>query len=295
MWFKNLQIYRITDWKITPAQLEEALSKHALQNCSSMDMQSRGWVSPKAEGEPFVHTLNQQMLIALGVEKKLLPSTVINQYTKARAVEMEEQQGFRPGRKQMKELKEAVTDELLPRAFALRSKTYAWIDPVGGWFVIDTSNAAKADELLEVLHKSAEAFALKLVRTKLSPTSAMTSWLAGTDVPAAFTIDRDCELRATGDEKATVRYVRHALDADEIRKHIETGKEATKLAMTWGDKVSFVLHENMQLKRIAPLDILKEQGEAAEDMFDSDFAIMTGELSYLIPDVLNALGGEDIA
>ena len=26
MWFKNLQIYRITDWKITSTQLEEALS-----------------------------------------------------------------------------------------------------------------------------------------------------------------------------------------------------------------------------------------------------------------------------
>ena len=38
-----------------------------------MEMQSRGWVSPKAEDEPCVHTLGQQMLIALGVEKNRCP------------------------------------------------------------------------------------------------------------------------------------------------------------------------------------------------------------------------------
>lgn len=98
-----------------------------------MDLQTRGWVSPKAEGEPFVHRSGQQLLISLGLEKKLLPSTVINQFTKARAAEIEEREGYKPGRKQMKEIKEAVTDELLPRAFAIRSRINAWIDLEGQW------------------------------------------------------------------------------------------------------------------------------------------------------------------
>jgi DNA recombination-dependent growth factor C len=49
------------------------------------------------------------MLLTLATEKKLLPSSVINQVAKARAAEQEEQQGFRPGRKQMKELKEQAS------------------------------------------------------------------------------------------------------------------------------------------------------------------------------------------
>ena len=85
------------------------------------------------------------------------------------------------------------------------------------------------------------------------------------------------------------------IDAVEIRGHVQTGKEATKLAMTWRDKVSFMLHENMQLKRIAPLDILKEPAETAEEQFDSDFAIMTGELKQLLADIIDALGGEESA
>lgn len=294
MWFKNLLVYRLNNWDTTPETLEEKLAQHALQPCSGMEMQSRGWVSPKAEGEPYVHALGQQMLIALGTEKKLLPATVINQFAKSRAAEVEEQQGYKPGRKQLKQIKEAITDELLPRAFAIRRKTCAWIDPVGGFMVIDAANFAKADELVEMLLKSLDGFTLTPVKTGVSPTAAMTGWLAGDDLPGSFTIDRDCELRGTGEERASVRYIRHALEVDEIDKHIKSGKEVARLAMTWSDRISFVLHDNMQLKRLAPLDVLKEQADISDqdDVFDADFALMTGELKKLLPDVIEALGGE---
>lgn len=294
MWFKNLLVYRLTKWDVTPEALEEKLSQHALQPCSGLEMQRFGWVPPKADGEPLVHTLGSQMLISLGAEKKLLPATVVNQFAKVRAVEAEEQQGYKPGRKQMKEIKEAVTDELLPRAFAIRRKTYAWIDPEAKWLVIDAANFAKADELVEMLVKSLDGIAFELVRTNTSASSAMTTWLGGDYLPGTFTVDRDCELRASGEERSTVRYVRHALDAEEVSKHIKSGKEVTRLAMSWNDKLSFVMHENLQLKRLAPLDILKEQADTieADDMFDTDFAIMTGELKKLLPDIVNELGGE---
>ncbi|MGE5028274.1 MAG: recombination-associated protein RdgC [Betaproteobacteria bacterium] len=296
MWFRNLQIYRLRDGKITAAQLEEALARQAFQGCGAMDMLHRGWVAPKGEGDALVYSFNRQMLIALGVEQKLLPASVINQYAQARAAEIEEQQGFRPGRKQMREIRERVADELLPRAFTRRRTTYAWIDPAGGWFVVDAANPAKADELLETLHKSVDDLSLVLVKTRLSPTSAMTSWLAADEAPAGFTIDRDCELRAPGEEKSTVRFVRHPLDTGEIRRHVEAGKQATRLALTWNDRISFVLHENFQVKRLAFLDILKEQSEqnaqTADEQFDADFAIMAGELSRLLPDLVDALGGE---
>ncbi|HEX5338266.1 MAG TPA: recombination-associated protein RdgC, partial [Gallionella sp.] len=200
----------------------------------------------------------------------------------------------KPGRKQMKEIKESITDELLPRAFVIRRQTYAWIDLADKLLVIDAASLAKADELVEMLVKAVDGISFSLIKTNTSPTSAMTSWLAGQDFPGGFTIDRDCELRGTGEERATVRYVRHALEVDEINNHINAGKEVTKLAMTWNDKLSFVLHENLQLKRLAPLDILKEQADNSDhdDMFDTDFAMMTGELRKLLPDLVAALGGE---
>lgn len=294
MWFKNLTLYRLTKWDETPMSLAEKLAKRTLQSCSGLDMQSVGWISPKADGEPLVHHLGGQILVSLGIEKKLLPTTVINQFSKTRAADIEEQQGYKPGRKEMKEIKEAMIDELLPRAFAIRSKTNAWIDPEGGWMVIDAANVAKAEEMVTQLAKTLEGFSVSLIKTKLSPSTAMTTWLSTNEAPTSFTVDLDCELRGRGEAGATVRYVRHALESDEINKHIKAGKEVTKMAMTWNDKISFVMHENLQLKRIVPLDILKDQADvsAEDDSFDTDFALMSGELKKLLPSVIDALGGE---
>lgn len=296
MWFKNLQVYRLpAPWHVSAAQLEADLAPFAFQPCSSLEMQSQGWISPRDNGQ-LVHTVNKQMLLTLGVEKKLLPSTVINQVTKIKAAEIEEQQGYKPGRKQMKELKEQVTDELLPRAFSVWRSTRVWIDPQNGWLVVDAGSAAKADEALKLLFKAVDKLPLESLQVVQSPLSAMTSWLLSDEAPRNFTVDQDTELRSKAENKATVRYSRHSLEADEVRRHIEAGKQCTRLAMTWADRVSFVLTESLTIKRIAPLDVLKENAEATsqndEERFDGDFMLMTGELGKMLADLVEALGGE---
>jgi len=301
MWFKNLQIYRLTaPWTMTSEQLEASLAPQAFSACGNLDMQTQGWVPPRPYKDgtgPLVHTVNRQLLLQLSTEKKLLPSTVINQVTKARAAEIEEQQGFKPGRKQMKELKEQVTDELLPRAFSVQRSTRVWIDPVNGWLVVDAASPAKADEVFKLLLKSLETLPFASLHTERSPQSAMTDWLAADEAPAGFTVDQDTELRATGEGKATVRYVRHTLEPEDVRRHIESGKQCTRLAMTWSDRVSFVLTESLAVKRVAPLDVLKENADSTmqneDERFDGDFALMTGELAKLIGDLVQALGGEE--
>jgi len=296
MWFKNLQIYRLpAPWAINADELASHLAPQAFAACSSLEMQSQGWVSPR-NNDKLVHVVNRQLLLKLDTEKKLLPSTVINQVTKARAAELEEQQGFPPGRKQTKELKEQVTDELLPRAFSVVRSTWVWIDPVNGWLLVDAGSPGKAEEVLKLLFKAIPKFPLETLRTVMSPGAAMTDWLASDEAPNSFTVDQDTELRSTAESKATVRYVRHALEAEDIRRHIEAGKQCTRLALTWADKVSFVLTENLSVKRIAPLDVLKEDSEIAgkndDERFDGDFMLMTGELSKLLAALVDALGGQ---
>lgn len=295
MWFKNLVIYRLpAELKLDITSLEENLARQPLQPCGSLDRETRGWVSPR-DDDRLLHVLNQQVLITLGVEQKLLPASVVNQVSKGKAKEVAEQQGYPVGRKQMRELKEQVADELLPRAFACRSQTWAWIDPVNGWLVVDASSTAKAEILLEALSKSVDDLPVKSLHTERSPAAAMTDWLLSGEAPAGFTIDHDLELRASDEGHATVRYVRHALEGGEIGDHIEAGKQATRLGMTWNDRISFVLGEQMEIKRLAFLDIIKEQteqGESADEQFDLDFALMSGEVANLLADLVTALGGE---
>ena len=295
MWFKNLQIYRLpAPWAYTPEQLEAALAPHSFVPANSNELLRQGWDTPRPNGG-LVHVVNKQMLILLGTEKKLLPSSVINQVAKARAAEMEEAQGFAPGKKAMKELKERVADELLPRAFSIRSNVWTWIDPVNGWLVVDAASPAKADEVIKLLLKAVDKLPLESLRVQRSPVGVMTEWLEADDAPAGFTVDMDTELRATGESKAAVRYVRHTLEPEEIRRHIAAGKQCTRLAMTWDSKISFVLTESLAIKGIKPLDVISEKESSTkndEERFDGDMMLMTGELAKLMADVVEALGGE---
>ncbi|CAH0445627.1 recombination-associated protein RdgC [Ralstonia pseudosolanacearum] len=296
MWFKNLQLHRLpAPWAVTPDQLEKWLAPHAFQPGNSVEKQRSGWASPRDDGA-LVYSINRQMLLVFRAEKKLLPASVINQVTKARALEVEEQQGFKPGRKQLRELKEQVTDELLPRAFAIRRDTRVWIDPANGWLVIDAASQALADDVRGLLVKSIDQLPLASVRVALSPVAAMTDWLLSGEAPGGFTVDQDAELRSSGEGGATVRYVGHALDADDMRRHIEAGKQCMRLAMTWDNRVSFVLTPSLTIKRVTPLDVIKEAADPTaqndDERFESDVTLMTGELGRMLTDLVDILGGE---
>lgn len=299
MWFHNLQIYRLpAPWVMIKAVLEDQLARGPFVKCPSNQPKSRGFDSPRNNGE-LVTALGRQWLIRLTTEERLLPSSVVNEEVRQRAKAMAEQQGYEPGRKQLKELRERVGEELLPRAFTRRHSTFAWIDPQAGWFVVDAASPAKAEAVIEHLRSCLDDFPLTMLHTQLSPVSAMADWLAG-DAPSGFTIDRDCKLKAVGEEKAEVRYVRHALDGNEIegeiKAHLASGKLPTQLALTWDDRISFILTEGLEIKRLAFIDILKEQAEKqaehAEEQFDADFALMTGELGRFLPALIEVLGGE---
>lgn len=298
MWFKNLQIYRLpTPWAVDLAKLDEQLARGEFTRCPSNQPMSRGWVSPRKDGA-LIYSNNRQWLIALAVEQRLLPSSVVNETAQERAEQITDQQGYPPGRKQMKEIKERVVEELMPRAFTRSRTTFAWIDPVNGWFVVDAGSQSKAEEVIEHLRRSLDEFPLKPFKTQLSPTSAMADWLAGGDAPEGFTIDRDVELQAVGEEKAKVSYKRHPLEGEQVKSHLAAGKLPTRLALTWDDRIGFVLTEKLEIKRLAFLDILKEEAEKnaerADEQFDADFALMTGELTRFLPQLIAALGGEKV-
>ena len=297
MWFKNLQIYRLpVPWDMSAERLEEQLARKPFHPCGSQDMESRGWLSPLGN-EVLVHAIGGQFLICLGFEHRLLPSAVVKQEADERAEELAEQQGYKLGRKQMKELREQVTQELLPRAFTRRRRMFAWIDPINGWLVVDAASQSKAEDVLEQLRHTLDSLPLTLLRTELSPTSAMADWLAGSEPPEGFTIDQDCELRSVAEDKAAVRYVRHPLEGEEVKGHLEAGKLPTRLALTFDDRISFVLTEKLEIKRLDFLDIVRDQigdgdKDDAEALFNAEFALMTGELAHLLPAVVAALGGE---
>ncbi|WP_423680220.1 recombination-associated protein RdgC [Undibacterium sp. WLHG33] len=282
-------------WNMDAKTLSDMLARFEFTPCGASEEQSYGWTYPRPDGD-FVYSSNGQWLLNFRTEKKLLPASVVNEVAKQRAAAIAEEQGFAPGRKAMKDIKERTRDELLPRAFTTITDVKVWIDPINGWLVVDTASPTKADEIMKVMLKAIDRLPISGFSVKTAPSSAMTSWLTENEAPAGFTIDQEAELSSVTEDKATVRYVRHTLDEAEVARHIGAGKQCKKLALTWNDRISFVLDATLSIRKVKALDIIEEQkdkGANEGDRFDADFALMTGELNQMLEAVTFALGGEN--
>jgi recombination associated protein RdgC len=292
--FKNLIIYRIaSSWACDLAALEEAISRAVFTECGATQEKSTGFVPPRGEQHGLLaESVGGQWILRYMTESKMLPGSVLARKVKEKVARIEQETGRKPGKKESKELKDEAKLDLLPMAFTKQSSTWLWIDPQARLLVIDASSQSRADEIVSVLVELLPGFAQALVDTQTSPQAAMAHWLKEQEPPVGFSIDREAELKGCDEAKAVVRYGRHPLDIDEVRAHIEAGKLPTKLAMTWDDRVSFALTEGLQLKKIAFLDTVFEGQSPDECGFDADVAIATGELAKLIPDLIEALGGE---
>lgn len=289
-------VYRIAEaWTATAAQIEAGLEKAVFVECGATQAQSSGWAPPRGEAHgALVEDVGGHYLLKLMVEQRVLPGAVVKKKVDEIAAQVEQQTGRKPGKKALKDLKEQATLELLPMAFTKQSAIRVWIAPAQHLLMIDASSANRAEEVVTLLVKAMDGLALHLIQTAETPASCMAAWLMDGVAPEGFSIDRECELKSADEMKSVVRYARHALDIEEVRAHLAGGKAPTRLAMSYKDRVSFMLTDTLGVKKIAFLDVVFEGKDSPEKeaAFDADAAIATGELAKLLPALIDALGGE---
>lgn len=305
MWFKNLYLFRLAERPVLDHDaLNRALEHNAFQPVGKAVPFSYGWSTPLgSHGSELCHTVGPYSMVCAKKEERLLPASVLNEQL-AEKVEQIEQAEARPvRRKERQQLKEELTLTLLPQAFTRSGRTFAYLDLKDGWLVVDAAAAKKAEELIAQLRESLDeagiALRARLADTAESPRVVMTRWLHGEGIPANFELGDEYELQDAETEGGVVRCRRQEPFSDEVRAHLEAGKQVTKLALTWRERLEFVLGEDLTVKRLRFTDALKqEMDEEHEDpvvQFDSDFAFMTLELSKFIAELVAAFGGESDA
>lgn len=306
--FKSACFFRIADGFTLPDldALERVLQKGRFVPCGPTQPESTGWVAPRGnKSKVLAELVGGHLLLKLCTEKRAVPSSAVKAAVEERVERYKTETGNeRVPAKVKKEFREEVLLDLLPRAFSKRSTTLLWLDPKSRMLVVDAGSLAAADRIVSSLLAAllevpgaAPALDLQMINTQTSPAASMAHWLSTREAPWRFTVDRDCELKAPDEQKSSVRYARHTLEIDEVAQHIAAGKVPTQLALTWNDRVSFVLTDAGQLRKLKMLDVVLKEAEDAkgkgDDNFDGNAAILTGELSQLIPDLLEALGGEE--
>lgn len=292
--FKDLIIYRIAaDWLADFPALEEALAKAPFAECGPTQQTSEGWTPPRGqENGALAEAVAGQWMLRYTAEEKILPASVVARKVEQKVKAIEDAEGRKPGKKEKKDLKNEAVLDLLPTSHTKISSMWVWINPAARLLMVGTGTQARADVVTSMLVQLLPGFALALLDTQTAPQAAMGQWLYDQEAPAGFSIDRACELRATDESKAVVRYGSHPLDIREVREHIKQGKRPTRLALTYDDRVSFVLNQALQIRGIQMLDSATDGRAQDVDAFDADVALATGELARLIPALVDALGGE---
>ncbi|ART81691.1 recombination-associated protein RdgC [Oceanisphaera profunda] len=300
MWFKNLQIYRFTrPFDVSLEDLEKQLEALPFTPCGSQEQSKFGWVSPLGKhGQAMTHVAGEQILLCAKKEDKMLPGSVINDMVAEKAEAIEIEQGRALKKKEKDALKEEIIVDLLPRAFSRFQQTFAWINPKDGFIAVDASSAKRAEDLLALLRKTIGSLPVVPLAMTTPPELTLTEWLKEGAAPAGFALEDEVELRSALEHGGIIRAKQHDLLSEEIKVHLEADKLVTKLALNWAETISFILSDDMSIKRLKFSEELREQNDDVtnEDVaarFDADFALVTGELSNFIPDLIEALGGEE--
>jgi len=300
MWFKNLSIFRLTEeFSLTPEQLEQKLEAMVFCPCSSHQEFSFGWTAPAGRSvQSLVHSANGFMMLCGKKEEKVLPTAVVNEMVLEKILETEQLQARKLSKKERSAIKDELIFELLPKAFSFSRKTYAYIDPKGGWFVVDAASAKNAEDILTNLRKCLSSLPTIPLNTNDKPMLTMTQWLINNQTPDDLIIEDECELRAPEEAGGIIRCKRHDLALPEIKNHLDTGKQVIKLAVNWADRLSFIIDENLAIKRLRFLDMVQDQladsqADTEVERFDADFAIMSLELANFLPRLLEWFGGEN--
>ncbi len=293
MWFRNLTLFRLQETlELAPEELQEQLAVAAFQPCLSQELGSRGWVPPMP-GDGLVHVVAGSLLICLQAETRVLPAAVVRDVLTERLDEIESREQRQVRGAEKSRLRDEIMLDLLPRAFTQRRQDHAYLDQAGGWLVVNGAGGKAVGELTARLRNSLGSLPITPPMVEQAPAAVMTGWLRDGQLPDGLVAGDECELR---DAEGVVRCKGQDLAGDEIQAHIAAGKQVTRLALSWDERLAFVLGEDLSIRRLRFLDVIQEQlarveTDDAAALLDAQFALMVGELREWLPRLMGWFGG----
>lgn len=286
MFFRNLTLFRFPA-SLDLAALDEGMQDVQLRPVGPLELFSRGFISPFGrDAEALSHRIDNAIWLTVGSEERLLPAVVVNDLLARKLAEVEEREGRKPGGRARKQMKDDLVQELLPRAFVRPSRVDALLDIEHGVCAVDTSSRKSAENVVSEIRRALGSFPALPLAAEVAPRGVLTGWIAGDPLPAGLSLGEECELKDADDHGAIVRCQRQELQSDEIMRHLESGKQVTKLALVLDDHVSFVLGEDLVIRKWKFLDGAVDQLESndPDDVraeLDARFALMSGEFRRL--------------
>lgn len=295
---KNLIIYRLSH-NIDLTNIEEQLSHLKYEPCGSLDMQRFGFIPPLGIGKSdcLTHKVNNQMLISLLKEDKMLPTPVINDALNKKVEKLEADQGRKLKKTERQAIKDEVIQELLPRAFSKYTRFDVWVNLTDGFIAALVSSPRRAEDCFAMIRKAIGSLPVMPLTMKDPIELTLTEWVRSGKLPKGFVFGEQSEMKAMLEEGGMAKYSKQDLVSDEIQSNIEAGKLVTKLSLDYEDRITFCINDSFILSKIKFASAFLETNDDIEredynQRFDADFFLIISELNILIKTLIDSLGGE---
>lgn len=297
--FQKFTMYRVANFPASADALAQYLQRAEFVPTAATQDKAVGFAPPRGEDHgAFVEAVAGHWFARIMIETRTVPGAAIQKRVDEEAARIKEVTGRKPGRKERRSLKEDALLALLPQAFPKRVAVPLWIDPKAGTLVVGATSNDRCDDVITALVRHVPDLAIAGIQTKLTPRTAMASWLSSDGSREALcelhglAVERECVLQSADEEKAVIRFTRHSVCTDEVRRHVAEGKLPRRLALEFEGRAAFVLDDCMRVHKLKLLDLAFDGRKDDDDPFDADAAIFAGELSKLIAELIDAMGGE---
>ena len=300
LWFRNAIWYRFTpNDQFNEQALIDALSSRPFEPCRGAEPRSVGWgeVAPGVINQPVL-TSHSFHLIAFREEEKILPSSVVKDQLDEKIEKIEAHESRKVYRKEKVQLKDDITLTLLPQAFTRRKTTRALIAPHQKLLIVEGSSFKRAEELLSTLREDLGSLSVKLTSTSVPVNRVFSDWLLESrNLPSQLELGSATELSDPLETSSQIKIKGQNLTDKEIQAHLNGGMLSERLALIWRDQLEFTLLSDLTLRSIRMTDQYQEQQtdrDASDEALalDADLALLGIEFTRLIPELLEAFGGE---
>lgn len=297
MFFKNAYVFAFTrPFTTTAEELKEALQEHTFTPLMSTELRHFGWFNSLGKGSAEVTESNGNMLICARSEEKILPTQYMKECIDEKVEAIESDQGRGVTKKEREQIKEDVIFDMLPRAFTRTVNTHAYINAEQNTIVVNSSSRGKAEDLLALLRKTLGTLPVTSITPDKAPDEHMTDWLLGgiekqqVFITNKFNVGMEAHFDSLGQQSASATVKNQDLSSDEVRGHLDAEQYVTKVALDYDETMSFMLHDDLSIKRIKFFDVIHEQNDDIDHddlnaKIMADFTLMAGELNRMIHDL----------
>lgn len=298
--FKTFTTYKcardIHQWCRRGQELHEVAPNYMIIDPLPTSWRSIGLVEPvPGLGTVVSADATSAHIIAVQIAERILPGAVLRAEVARRAKDLEDRDGFKPGRKRMAELRDDAETSLLPKAFIRRKTVLVAFDDRRNMLIFNGS-AKTCDDVLVFLSQLFAfldlAFEPKLVR----PRGHMRTFLANVAKDVDF---HDNLAAAESAVLALDRKVVRVRDRDiygaEIQGLLKEGYEPTELGVYFTDDSSidanseFRITENLIVKGFKAINVKPDREGSEQEQFVSNANFYISEIHPVLT-FINSMG-----